>query len=197
MTLFSEDHFGNYSYSLLKSLIETIDNTRSIDTVEKTVAELIEKYNLPKLKFEDKGYQTVIEIETVPVDHWRGEYSSNGYKNIAVVKYLYEVEYMSREQKTLGLRPSIYTDNNYLVALGEKNILFRIPTKYSDENLPNEIINEVRQKREDILKYINLNIEYLNADIDRHNGEVKRLAQEHTQNRKKYLDQVKDVRSKL
>jgi len=203
MNLFSEKSFANFEFQTLKNLHDHIKSCDSFDeTLDEEVSLMAKEFQFQSLKLDTGDYAHNIYMLSVPVDYNRGEMSTTGKKNIAVVEYTYNLitDFDEKQKRLLGVRPNHY--NNSMVNLivngyNAKQIQFIIPTRYSTIELPDAVIQEVIKQRDIILNVIKTNTDSLNEDIARLNANIHGACLEFISERKSHLDKMKEIRSKL
>jgi hypothetical protein len=73
-----------------------------------------------------------------------------------------------------SVRPQKYIKRITDAVINKHDITFEIPTGYSNENYPEQVIQQVKRRREEIIEDIKKKVDALNSEINEQNVEFKK-----------------------
>jgi len=136
-----------------------------------------------------------ISMENLPVDFAAGEMSISGRKNVAVVKYT--LQHNQHDSTLFAISPQHFNTNVPIAEVRYRAIIICIQTQYSNENLPDHIVEQVFREKTNALSNLKQYVEWLNADLSIFNSELPALIRAELEKRKTSLALKKGLMDRL
>jgi hypothetical protein len=199
--LFNEQSSGDFFTERKKNLLLRIGNINEkeilSDDIKIIVARIKKEALVEPLKINFENSEKNVEIKNRDIRSFPASmamFSRESTVPVAVVKY--EVPITGNYQ-LLWLQPNTFSMWTYEAETTLQHLVYYIWTMYSNESLPDNIVNEVNRQNFEIKERITLNIHNLNAEASSYNNELGAIIEKCIEERRKTIEQRENIKSKL